>query len=908
MLRPSRSHLCLVTVALAIVSSCALAEPSVQRGPDAVTVDLANGAVLEFALDGDLLLGLRRATVDGIQLTSGETVQRPVLAQEFGDGRVIWPAMRFKEALVAEGSVEIHCTLLATDAEKAFRDVFVFGADREKALAGGITPQLRQLLQKRDAALAAFETALAEVADVKDAAAKLQEVLDQQAAAPDSRKGTFDKQIQRARKALDELKVSLRPTLAQRTPALAAALKDLEAFEEALAVRGLEVGDIHRDFYRFAHLRQPEDICRVETLRKQLAALQGSLKPAGTLIWVLKPDQRNIAGWTWTGWKQHVRFELADGRKINAIRQLGTWELGGGLEGLTVSNLRYRGLGRIENAFETDAEGRTKLPFSTTEIIPGAVGGAYAVSPVVPSSDTRSFSDRGYALRHRVGAWICRMARSAGHGFVDFQFRPGAAFTSFYEKQGNLRALTEAFPGDRLLSQTDEELFALTDRHTTQDQVYLVLKTADAPRTVYESRTRWQEVDQYVRDIVSAELGFVQYEPLPGIGLLTDGGWAGYIKGMAASGVDNWAKAGVKLIAYHNPGWVNGRYQGPKNDPKTPAKVGGGVCSIYDWWPTRDVEQPWKDFTKACAAKGIAYYPWLGMTIVRDSPFYQRVGDDLKHWSLNAPGDTCGPGYEPLHVKGNLFDETFRTEYLGQLDRLRTEMGYNGFWVDSFQNLFMSQLDWANGTGNSMQRAWWEQIALWSRGNIAWMGESHSFPGMSCSIEVADWEKDFWYFQHVWKWHRGPSQANYKPAELDSLLFRVMACKGWTAPDHSNKTDANFAIPSFTRMANEYSAALETMRRSYVLPGGKGMLWLSFAGDGEGVVFAFEAMESPDGVAASSILDGKAASSLRAEHTYRVKGSDLLKAFGVRRGPNADPRIGRTYKMPTYTYPDWGTE
>jgi hypothetical protein len=111
-------------------------------------------------------------------------------------------------------------------------------------------------------------------------------------------------------------------------------------------------------------------------------------------------------------------------------------------------------------------------------------------------------------------------------------------------------------------------------------------------------------------------------------------------------------------------------------------------------------------------------------------------------------------------------------------------------------------------------------------------------------------------------------------------------------------------------MAQEYLAALPAMRRPYILGAERGVLWLPFSGDGEGVWFAFEAREAPEGVTASYILDEQAAAVAKAEaqHTYRVKAADLPAAFGVRRGPLRDPRLGRAYQAPTYTWPDWAKE
>lgn len=885
-----------VAVLCALSAAVSGADPSTSRSDKALTVSLGNATTLRFALHGDYLLGLNQAGVGGLTLTSDATVQRPILAQEFGEDRLMFPAMTLKNVRIVDGAVHVTCTLLATPDEQAYRGTFVYAGDPQAALGEKITPKLAALKKAADKAEKAFEPFYKDHKALAKHDRNVEKWQQKLAAAKPNQKPDLQRKLARARQRLRAAQVSQRPVLAKRHGELAQPLTVIQTFQEALAERAMDVGKIHRDFYRFPHLRQPEDICNVEHYTKFIDALDGKLSQAGELTWILKPVSRNIAGWRWVGWSQRVRFSLSGGKKVNAVRQLGTWELGGSLDDVTAVNLRYRGLGRIEHTFQTDG-GSVVNPFTTTEIMPGAVGGGYAVSPKIPQSDTKELTDRGYALRHRAGAWICRMARGAGHGFVDFQRSPAGALTSFYRKQGNLRALSEAFPGDSCLSQTDEEYFALTDSHTTGEQLYLAMPV-NSPREAGFWRTRWMEVDQHVRDEVSRDLKFVQYEVRPGIGLLSDAGWAGYYKGLAEKGLDGWAEAGVELVAYHNPGWINGRYQGPDGPPKT----GGGVCNIYDWWPTKDVETPWHDFQAACTRRKVAFYPWLGQTQWKLAPFARRVGYDEEYWSLNTPLDTHGPGYGPLNMKTNALSDHSLGEYVGRLESVRKQFGYQGFWADSFQNLFMSQLDWAQGSGNSMQRAWWEQIAAWSRQGVGWMGESHSFPGMSCSIEVAGWEKDLWYFQHVWKWLRGNEQSHYTGEQLDELTFRAMAAKGWIAPDHSYKQHTKFATPSFTRLAKSYSAVLADMRRPYVLPGEAGVLWLTFKNDTAGVLFPLQKLHLPDGVTASEVgSDGKP-DSAEPWRVYRVGGRNLIEAMGCSAPPAKDPRIGREYKVPSYSW------
>jgi hypothetical protein len=187
------------------------------------------------------------------------------------------------------------------------------------------------------------------------------------------------------------------------------------------------------------------------------------------------------------------------------------------------------------------------------------------------------------------------------------------------------------------------------------------------------------------------------------------------------------------------------------------------------------------------------------------------------------------------------------------------------------------------------------------------MAESQAFPGLSCSIEVQQWERDITFFRHVWKWHRGGDQGRYKPEELDSLCFRAAAVKGWTAPDESYQADATFSIPSFARIAHEYLAALPLMARPYLLADDAGVLWLSAEDDGRGVLFSFREQPVPAGVSASGVADAQPAAKADALATYAVAAKDLRAAFGVAAPPGADERLGRTEAVAPFrfAYPAW---
>ena len=110
----------------------------------------------------------------------------------------------------------------------------------------------------------------------------------------------------------------------------------------------------------------------------------------------------SVAGWTWHGWEQTVDVEMSDSNQLSVIYHLGTWAVGGEVEDTVAVGLRYRGLGGIEQTLGADDVDGVATSSTTTKIIPGAAGGAPLVSPVVDSG--AAVTDRGYGLRHRVGA------------------------------------------------------------------------------------------------------------------------------------------------------------------------------------------------------------------------------------------------------------------------------------------------------------------------------------------------------------------------------------------------------------------------------------------------------------------------------------------------------------------------
>lgn len=877
------------------LASVLRAAPTVEQSAAALKVNLDNGVTLNFALVDGYLLGLNTAVASGVALKSPDTVVRPVLAEEFVPDRRIWDILKLKEAKVVGDAVEITAELLGSTGDDAFKSFFVFTGDRGRTLKEGMTPELKVLEAKARAAESAMEPFLPLheryakwLADQQKDQAKIDAG---NPAAEKIRKG-MDVRAKR----MADFKTEALEDVAGRSTDAAKAHAPISEFNKAVDLASLNFAKIHRDFYEFAINRLPSEICTIPYLKAQIAKRAATAKPGGTLTWRLKPESRTVAGWPYKGWSSQYEFSLADGRKVNNVRQVGTWEIGGKAVGATLVSARYRGIGGIEHTV-ADNGGKSKATFTTTEIMPGAAGKGPVISPAAPDASGKDFTDPGYALKHRTGAWIAQPARGAGSAFVDFQYRPEAILASSFDRMDNLRAVTEIFPGDATVSQTDSWWFANTSSAKTEPQIFLTL----IPEKAFaknESRTRWQELDQHFRERVATELGYVLFEPRPAVGMNIDNSWSKNIQSIADR-IPGWADMGIKDVYVHHPGWQNGREKEPGQT------MGAGDCAINDWLPLSNTAEPWKNVTRAAAQHGLAYHVWLTGMNFKGAPFFEAVGGEKKNWAFNRPDATEPSGYPPNLWNFNIHSPQFMKVFLDRMDKVRNDYGYQGIWYDSFQNLFNSTLDWANGTGAPMSRPWWEQIAKWSREGIVMTSESHGFPGLSCSIEVDNALDDAWWFMpFTARWYR-TDFPNPGTPHADEFTFRMMANKAWPSPQVGNGKKPEESIPSISRLAKEYNAALPAMRRSFILPEMGGVLWLGFKDNKEGVWFPFSNQPVPAGVKAATILDNAAANSVEASKTYKVSGDDLLAAFKVRTGPEKDERLGKSWEQPKYSYPGW---
>ena len=645
-----------------------------------------------------------------------------------------------------------------------------------------------------------------------------------------------------------------------------------------------------RDAYRYARLQPVAELTRRNNRQSLISAHEENLFAFGEMIWQIRPHDEIIAGWPWTGWSYQLILTLDAPHQTTAIRWLGGLEVDGTLENLTLANHRYRGFGNLAQTISVDENGHSQTAYNTQDLpIPDGFRGRSHALP------------RDLALAGRNESWIHTPARGAGSSFFDFQYNTRSAGISFPERQGNHRSLTEIYPGDSGVGQTSEEHFAQTRAFTSQKLLFLSHHSPDVDEATFW-KNRYLEWDRELRARVGHELGFFTDLTVPTVGYLFDfwgptDSFAPVVARMSTF-AGRLAELGVQRVMVHNPGWLNGRaarwnWDGMARDQW----VGGGVNSIYDWKPLPRVERAWRETSAAYDRLGIEYHVWITGMSHREAGFVQEVGLEPMHWALNSPDGPPNATYGEHLFKYNILDERFRSLFSERLRTTRMNFGLQGFWGDSFQNLFMSQLDWASGNGQPMQRAWWEWLAEKSREGFGWISESHSFPGLSCTIETDNFLETPWMLGFTTRWLRGHDQDARSATEWGRLAFRMAAFQAWLAPEIwpyevSGEIDPTQIIAGFGRLAHEYRAAFPLMEYPAILRGEQGVLWQSPHHPGKAALFAFARIDLPDEVEAREILDfsGQTHRRLAPQRVYLISGNDLLTAFHLPTPPRTDQR------------------
>lgn len=777
-----------------------------------------------FAEQDGYVLGLQNVVFKGRTLKSDQHVFLPLLTQEWEENRVILPFFKLESQEVTGEKLSLRFGVYGAHDEALCRHFFMMAPDT--VIARKSQPDL---YQKHKSALAAAAQQLhTELLKADSYKAKWLEWN----ALPQPTEGlTFRNRekmelaIQKAQKALEKEKKAILSQPQTANPALAKAIENLNQTEAKFKIWQNAFSSIHRDVHSHAIPEQMEYSTHVDSLLALLRRHKAGLSRKGEFTWnisLVKDEAFPEA----QGWKMDCGFSLQENLKVNVLRYLASWEIGGKAQGNRIINFRYRGLGNIEQVIENE-------PFSTSDIWPEP----YRTNKqVVPKKFYQNLDAK--SLEMRASANLFMPALGAGNAFFQLQTRDNLALLAFRNRQGNFRGVVEHFPPSKTIGHIQEERFANTHTHRSEPMVFLVFEQKDLGNKTHLYRNLWSKANRLLRQRVARELNFIETDVKPAVGM----NWDIHQPGKSFTNcalnlnkiVPDLAREGVQSILCHNSGWINGQSLRLGLDGQdTTDYLGSGSCNMYDWVPLPKLVPAWQQLHKSLSDKKIDYFVWVTSMSKAGGSFTREVGLSPKNWALNRPDGFLNAMYGTDMLKHNVLSPDFKRVFRQRISTGKSRYGLDGIWLDSFHNLWMSELDWASGSGAPMQRVWWELIAQWSREGIQPIGECDAFPGLSCSIELDGAETQPWYFDKTSYWLRNGAHKKRSKSSLDSLAYKLLACGGWLTPDILPYASdgpyelANAQYPGFSHLAALHKAAIGNKHALTFLPDEAGVVWTS---------------------------------------------------------------------------------
>lgn len=804
-------------------------------GQDSLVFNLPGNLRFVFAKNGKFITGLQKVAYDKIALKSGGTINLPLVSDEWFANE-IFPFMELQKTdyPTSTGGFALHLNLKGSRDLVLWKHFFAFGQN-------GNDPAL---FPKAEAILQAERNQMQWAATCDASLTGALKQLDSLKAIPaNSSFRSRESREAKYKQALRNLIAKSKELIKARKCPLPDSLGGFDFVDHARRVQQADILKnpvLLRDMHSQAITEVPAICCSVANLQKMYKK-PAKLFGGSSLIWHFEPVTDTIKGYPAQGWKEWVEVKLDGKRKTNTIRFYNTWEIGGSTDSLTAISMRYRGKGSIEENLSCPV----KSAFSTCEIWPDG----YKTNRIyTPKPEYGLSKARQAEFEDRLSCNLLGLAQGGGNPFFDFQVKKDLALLIIPEKMQNQRSVVETYAGDEVVSHTYTQCSAYGQALVSTPRLFLLIKEKNLGREAHKYRTLWLATDQWCRDRLSAQLNFVQKPALPTVGMNWDIFSPARSFAKAAENLGNFSqtleKAGVKTVLNHTSGWESGQSHRAGGDgTDTAGYFGGGSCVVYDWKPMPKVGPAWKEMHLKLRKSGIDYIPWITAMTHEDGNFFK--GLDKNKRCLNSPLEAVNNTYGNYMIKHNMLDPNFYRKFDAELESIRTEYGLEGYWLDSFHNLWQSEFDWASGTGMCMQMPNMTWLAEQSRKGLTLVSEGQMQPGLNCSIEVPNWERQPYYFNQTLKWLRNGEHKQYSKDELSNLSFRIMAAGGQLTFDILEyATDGPYLhpdsiVPIYSQLAKAHAIILPHLKNARFLPNEAGVIWTSGS---QQVVFGFKGL------------------------------------------------------------------
>jgi hypothetical protein len=492
-----------------------------------------------------------------------------------------------------------------------------------------------------------------------------------------------------------------------------------------------------------------------------------------------------------------------------------------------------------------------------------------------------------------AGAWggsypMDMLPRAAGAAICDFQVKGDLALCLWAEQPGLTRARLEKFADENVIHYTDRAFIPLSEKAIFPERKLLVHRHQSTLMS-HEWRNLWLDCFTHARRQILDHYGFEVEHPRPHVRAHL---WDEDLKRFGAAWTEplkaampDFARLGYKEVFTH------GVWESVTSDPN-PVED-GNICCPYEFTFAEEFggAAGMKSLTDAAHANDMELYQWFSFHLSKHAKVWQEHPD----WVLReANGDPWDGNY------GSLWSGRMRSGY-GQwfedaILRLHQQAGLDGLFLDSYQNLGVTGIDWGAPDKAPQADEIWKMQARWQRQGFRQAPEVVTIFGVS-QVAMYGFENDQ-FRRRLWSDTVRNDDAfallDCAPAFFsDSYPFtqerlspqhyfylaahRVLpniSARPW--PEPADPSHAGPALPGgvlceeYARVNHLYNAALPRMVRPRLQPGGTHILWLDESGK-PSVIWAFADMHWEGNNLTDCESGEPAGAMLRAGRVYRYE-------------------------------------
>lgn len=404
---------------------------------------------------------------------------------------------------------------------------------------------------------------------------------------------------------------------------------------------------------------------------------------AGRFTIVIKPATYKVRHWSFEGFT--YSYEYAGDVPLYWLLDRASWELGGEAAGVTVYN---------QSACSDPVVTFEKDTFWTTE------GELFFLDPA-------SYFNR--VMTHNLPRW-------ASHQSFDFQCKGKQTLLGMFDHVDLIRTVMRRDAGKSEIKCFDKHIFDETSRYATSPKA--ILLNSD-PKTVVDQQNCWTWVFDDVHRRARAESGLKEQPPVP---MTAHHQWRNFhIDTYYKDIVPACASMGITAIFAENF---------KKNDATEITRLPkGNMCLTQDFVISERVggTAKFKAYIDACREHGIKNYMWTGGHVSYSAEIngdHRAEGGKCWYIAMNDTRTKYGGAYTNVCSTLDWNNAEAREYFVKTHRQIMEETGLEGYYIDSFYNLWFMPVDFKTGHPKTIWRAGLEIMKQLQDAGCGWYIES----------------------------------------------------------------------------------------------------------------------------------------------------------------------------------------